>query len=52
MNNHELLGQSMLDSGNEFGPGTAYGDYQLHNYQLYNFGTHGTCSVSISALQG
>ncbi|XP_064188341.1 endophilin-B1a isoform X2 [Anguilla rostrata] len=26
MNNHELLGQSMIDSGNEFGPGTAYGN--------------------------
>ncbi|XP_061094468.1 endophilin-B1a isoform X2 [Conger conger] len=25
-NNHELLGQSMIDSGNEFGPGTAYGN--------------------------
>ncbi|KAB5586557.1 hypothetical protein PHYPO_G00003060 [Pangasianodon hypophthalmus] len=25
MNNHEMLGQSMIDSGNEFGPGTAYG---------------------------
>ncbi|KAA0704662.1 Endophilin-B1 SH3 domain-containing GRB2-like protein B1 [Triplophysa tibetana] len=26
MNNHELLGQSMIDSGNEFGPGAAYGN--------------------------
>ncbi|KAF7665165.1 hypothetical protein LDENG_00152710 [Lucifuga dentata] len=26
MNNHELLGQSMIDSGSEFGPGTAYGN--------------------------
>ncbi|XP_009295790.1 endophilin-B1a isoform X1 [Danio rerio] len=26
MNNHELMGQSMIDSGNEFGPGTAYGN--------------------------
>lgn len=26
MNNHELLGQSMIDSGSEFGPGTAYGE--------------------------
>nr|XP_061811610.1 endophilin-B1-like isoform X1 [Nerophis lumbriciformis] len=26
MNNSELLGQSMIDSGNEFGPGTAYGN--------------------------
>ncbi|XP_072536463.1 endophilin-B1a isoform X1 [Salminus brasiliensis] len=26
MNNHELLGQAMIDSGNEFGPGTAYGN--------------------------
>ncbi|XP_029979831.1 endophilin-B1a [Sphaeramia orbicularis] len=26
MNNHELLGQSMIESGNEFGPGTAYGN--------------------------
>uniref|UniRef100_A0A672KM41 Endophilin-B1 n=1 Tax=Sinocyclocheilus grahami TaxID=75366 RepID=A0A672KM41_SINGR len=24
-NNHELLGESMIDSGHEFGPGTAYG---------------------------
>lgn len=23
--NHELLGQTMLDAGNEFGPGTPYG---------------------------
>ncbi|XP_010889476.1 endophilin-B1a [Esox lucius] len=26
MNNHETLGQSMIESGNEFGPGTAYGN--------------------------
>ncbi|XP_042366376.1 endophilin-B1a [Plectropomus leopardus] len=26
MNNHELLGQSMIESGSEFGPGTAYGN--------------------------
>ncbi|XP_015272188.1 PREDICTED: endophilin-B1 isoform X2 [Gekko japonicus] len=26
MNNPELLGQYMVDSGNEFGPGTAYGN--------------------------
>ncbi|XP_029003126.1 endophilin-B1-like [Betta splendens] len=26
LNSHELLGQSMIDSGNEFGPGTAYGN--------------------------
>ncbi|XP_077101153.1 endophilin-B1a isoform X3 [Siphateles boraxobius] len=26
MNNHELLGQSMIDSGNDSGPGTAYGN--------------------------
>ncbi|XP_026057183.1 endophilin-B1-like isoform X2 [Carassius auratus] len=26
MNNHELLGLSMIDSGTEFGPGTAYGN--------------------------
>ncbi|KAK2855268.1 hypothetical protein Q7C36_007137 [Tachysurus vachellii] len=26
MNNHEMLGQAMIDSGNEFGPGTAYGN--------------------------
>ncbi|XP_053477992.1 endophilin-B1a [Ictalurus furcatus] len=25
-NNHEMLGQFMIDSGNEFGPGTAYGN--------------------------
>lgn len=25
MNNHELLGQAMIDSGSEFSPGTAYG---------------------------
>ncbi|XP_052398838.1 endophilin-B1-like isoform X4 [Carassius gibelio] len=26
INNHDLLGQSMIDSGTEFGPGTAYGN--------------------------
>ncbi|KAM6977323.1 endophilin-B1a [Aplochiton taeniatus] len=26
INNHELLGHSMIDSGTEFGPGTAYGN--------------------------
>ncbi|XP_031732579.1 endophilin-B1a isoform X1 [Anarrhichthys ocellatus] len=26
MNNHDLLGQSMIESGGEFGPGTAYGN--------------------------
>ncbi|XP_069049964.1 endophilin-B1 isoform X2 [Lepisosteus oculatus] len=26
LNNHEQLGQSMIESGNEFGPGTAYGN--------------------------
>ncbi|XP_038829277.1 endophilin-B1a [Salvelinus namaycush] len=26
MNNHEVLGQSMIESGSEFGPGTAYGN--------------------------
>ncbi|KAM8882001.1 endophilin-B1a [Synchiropus picturatus] len=26
MNNHELLGQTLIDSGHEFGPGTAYGN--------------------------
>ncbi|XP_068438353.1 endophilin-B1a [Clinocottus analis] len=26
MNNHELLGQSMIESGGEYGPGTAYGN--------------------------
>ncbi|XP_026863033.2 endophilin-B1a [Electrophorus electricus] len=26
MNNHELLGEAMIDFGNEFGPGTAYGN--------------------------
>ena len=26
MNNHEVLGQSMIESGSEFGPGTAYGE--------------------------
>ncbi|NXP67320.1 SHLB1 protein, partial [Chloropsis cyanopogon] len=26
MNNPELLGQYMIDAGNEFGPGTAYGN--------------------------
>ncbi|CAL1596555.1 unnamed protein product [Knipowitschia caucasica] len=29
MNNHELLGQSMIEAGNEFGPGTAYGNALL-----------------------
>lgn len=28
INNHDLLGQSMIDSGTEFGPGTAYGQHQ------------------------
>lgn len=27
MNNHELLGQAMIDSGSDFGPGTAYGAF-------------------------
>lgn len=27
MNNNEQLGEYMIDSGNEFGPGTAYGRY-------------------------
>ncbi|XP_017287790.1 endophilin-B1a [Kryptolebias marmoratus] len=26
VNNHDLLGQSMIESGNDFGPGTAYGN--------------------------
>uniref|UniRef100_A0A1A8QXD7 Endophilin-B1 n=1 Tax=Nothobranchius rachovii TaxID=451742 RepID=A0A1A8QXD7_9TELE len=26
MNNHELLGQTLIDSGNDFGPGAAYGN--------------------------
>lgn len=26
MNNHELLGQSLIDAGSELGPGTAYGN--------------------------
>uniref|UniRef100_A0A8C9U376 Endophilin-B1 n=2 Tax=Scleropages formosus TaxID=113540 RepID=A0A8C9U376_SCLFO len=26
LNNHEQLGQSMIDAGNEYGPGTAYGN--------------------------
>uniref|UniRef100_A0A8C1XKJ7 Endophilin-B1 n=1 Tax=Cyprinus carpio TaxID=7962 RepID=A0A8C1XKJ7_CYPCA len=26
INNHDLLGQTMIDSGTEFGPGTAYGN--------------------------
>ncbi|KAF6715614.1 Endophilin-B1 [Oryzias melastigma] len=29
MNNHELLGQSMIESGSEFGPGTAYGNAMI-----------------------
>lgn len=29
LNNHEMLGQTMIDSGNEFGPGTAYGERTL-----------------------
>lgn len=35
MNNHELLGQSMMEAGNEFGPGTAYGGKytKLHDKQ-------------------
>jgi len=34
MNNHELLGESMIDSGNESGPGTAYGKYQTHRQHI------------------
>lgn len=29
LNNPELQGQHMIDAGNEFGPGTAYGKLQL-----------------------
>lgn len=29
VNNPELLGQYMIDAGNEFGPGTAYGKRQF-----------------------
>ena len=28
--NTELLGQYMIETGNEFGPGTAYGRYTKH----------------------
>lgn len=28
-NNHELLGECMIDAGHEFGPGTAYGEKHL-----------------------
>lgn len=33
MNNHELLGQSMIESGNEFGPGTAYGEWHTSTWK-------------------
>ena len=26
-NGHETLGQIMVDAGNEFGPGTSYGEF-------------------------
>lgn len=35
VNNHELLGQSMIDSGNEFGPGTAYGNHDDMHYMIF-----------------
>lgn len=34
MNNHELLGQTMIESGGEFGPGTAYGEWCLTSWDL------------------
>ncbi|MCJ8750312.1 hypothetical protein PDJAM_G00261580 [Pangasius djambal] len=30
VNNHELLGECMIDAGHEFGPGTAYGENHSH----------------------
>lgn len=42
MNNHELLGQSMIESGNEFGPGTAYGEWQREPASRY-FWTTALC---------
>ncbi|KAI5614629.1 SH3-domain GRB2-like endophilin B1 isoform X5 [Silurus asotus] len=30
VNNHELLGECMIDAGHELGPGTAYGEKHLH----------------------
>ena len=32
--NFEVLGQCMIDSGNDFGPGTSYGEYTLLFYTL------------------
>ncbi|KAI5105767.1 endophilin-B1, partial [Silurus meridionalis] len=36
LNNHEMLGQSMIDSGNEFGPGTAYGNALMKSGETEN----------------
>lgn len=34
LNNHELLGQSLIDAGTELGPGTAYGAYDIPRHKL------------------
>lgn len=36
MNNPELLGQYMIDAGNEFGPGTAYGKKENTDIGFFN----------------
>ena len=35
--NTELLGLHMIDAGNEFGPGTSYGEYLSGSFFLFNF---------------
>lgn len=47
MNNHELLGQSMIESGNEIGPGTAYGE--CHSETL--IGTGAVVDQRLSVLR-
>ena len=31
-NSHETLGQIMVDAGNEFGPGTSYGESSFNHF--------------------
>ena len=45
MNNHELLGHTMIEAGNEFGPGTAYGELK-HTH------THTHTHTAYGELQG
>lgn len=35
VNHHEVLGQVLVDGGNDFGPGTTYGEDT--NYQMHHF---------------